>query len=76
MKGLWHRVRFNGRRIAYGVVLMGLAGLSRAEDFVPNHIPLSPQLAEPHDAWVTLVPGIVLTVLSSFIWIFGKKRGN
>ncbi len=62
-----------GRFLLGTVGVMGLAGMARAEEFVANHIPLSPQLSQPHDGWITIVPGIVLAVLSSFIWIFGKK---
>jgi hypothetical protein len=52
---------------------VGLAGFAHAADFVANQIPLSPQMAQPHDAWVTLAPGVILAFLSSLIWIFGKK---
>jgi|GEM_PF-5721464 len=63
-------------RVVVGIALMGLTTLSRADGFAAGHIPMSPQMAEPHDAWVTLVPGIVLAVLSSLIWVFGKKRNH
>jgi hypothetical protein len=54
--------------------LLNLVVLAYADPSTPNQIPMSPQMAQPHDGWVVVVPAIILMVLVPMIWVFGKKK--
>jgi hypothetical protein len=48
--------------------------MAYADSPAPNQIPMSPQMAQPHDGWVVVVPAVILIVLVPMIWLFGKKK--
>jgi hypothetical protein len=67
MKKVW-----TGFVKALGV--FSLAIMAYADSPAPNHVPMSPQMAQPQDGWVVVVPAIILMVLVPMIWVFGKKK--
>jgi hypothetical protein len=52
------------------LIVVGLpwAGYCGAEDFMPRHIPLSPQLTHPHNGWVPFMPFVLMALVALLFW--------